>query len=58
MLTVIKVTDWIAIVLFLAAAGACVYLALHGHPMCWLVAAGLLVFPVLLAAHRIRTDLK
>lgn len=56
MLTAIRVTDWIAIGLFLAGAAGSVYVAFQGHPWCWAVAAGLAGVSVLLALHRIRRD--
>jgi hypothetical protein len=56
MLTAIRVTDWIVIVLFVGAAIACAVLAFGGRPLLGLVAAGLLAPAVLLALHRVRRD--
>lgn len=58
MLTVIRVTDWIAIALFVAATSACVWVGTQGHPMAYVVAAGLAVACGLLVWNRLRSDLR
>lgn len=58
MLTVIRVTDWIAIALFLAAVVLCGWLGTKGYWQCWLVGAGLAVACGLLVWNRLKGDLR
>lgn len=54
MLTVIKVADWVLVLVLLAASSACAWVAHQGHPMAYAPSALFVVAAALLVWWRVK----